>query len=286
MAAAGAAGAQTNPYTDSLLRTVRALGRAVPGELPTAVRYLSVVDDSGPVSDAVKDGPKTRVSIITPVFQVRYTSGWLMVDAGENRADAGPDGVFYPDRYDQVLAALRGARLIVATHEHTDHVATVVHSPIAAEVAPKTLLTASQLHTLRVNPKVVGLALDSALATRYLVVDYQRVLPIAPGVVLIRSPGHTPGSQMVYVRLASGREILLAGDVAWLMAGIEMQRQKPDSAIRELGEDRAPIAQELAWLKNTVAPAGITVVVSHDGGAIADLARRGVLAAGLDVRSP
>jgi glyoxylase-like metal-dependent hydrolase (beta-lactamase superfamily II) len=32
------------------------------------------------------------------------------------------------------------------------------------------------------------------------------LVEFGPGVVLIKAPGHTPGSQMIYVVLASGRD--------------------------------------------------------------------------------
>jgi glyoxylase-like metal-dependent hydrolase (beta-lactamase superfamily II) len=41
------------------------------------------------------------------------------------------------------------------------------------------------------------------------------MLAIAPGVVLKKAQGHTPGSQMVFVALASGSELLFVGDVVW-----------------------------------------------------------------------
>ena len=37
-----------NPYAEGLLQDVRALGKAVPGDLPTSIGYLSVQDDSTP----------------------------------------------------------------------------------------------------------------------------------------------------------------------------------------------------------------------------------------------
>jgi glyoxylase-like metal-dependent hydrolase (beta-lactamase superfamily II) len=278
--------AQANPYSDSLLIAVRALAHAVPGELPMAVGYLSVADDSAPESDAVDGAPKTRFFEVTPAFQVRYRAGWVMVDAGMSHEAAGPDGTYHQDRYDQIQTALRKARLIVATHEHGDHIDGVLRSPNAGQVAAKTMLTTAQLHTLLSKPPTDRGTLDSARARRYIVVDYDRVLPIAPGIVLIRAPGHTPGSQIVYVKLASGRELMLVGDIAWHHAGIDMQRQKPDSVSRELGEDRVSIGEQLAWLKNTVAPAGIALAVSHDGAALRTLARRGILNEGLELNAP
>jgi glyoxylase-like metal-dependent hydrolase (beta-lactamase superfamily II) len=277
--------AEPNPYNDGLLRTVRALARAVPGDLPASIGYLSVQDDSSLESDAVDSAPHTKIYQVTPVFQVRYRQGWIMVDAAYNQEEAGTEGKFYPDRYDQVLAALRGARLIVITHEHGDHVGTLVLPAVARDVAPKTLLTKQQEQTLLYKPRN-GAKLDATTARRFLVVDYERVLPIAPGVVLIRAPGHTPGSQMVYVKLASGREVILVGDVVWHTAGIETQHQKPDSTSLRMREDRTTIEQQIAWLKTVVGPAGIAMAVSHDGTALQGLARQGTLTDGLDLSAP
>jgi glyoxylase-like metal-dependent hydrolase (beta-lactamase superfamily II) len=278
--------AQANPYTDSLLATVRMLAHAAPGDLPSAVGYLSVVDDSTPESDAVEGAPTTRTFEVTPAFQVRYRAGWVMVDAGMSHAAAGKDGNYHQDNYDKVQAALRRARLIVATHEHYDHVDGVIRSPYLDDIAPRTMLTEAQVHTLLAKPATAGEGLDSARFRRYIVVDYQRVLPIAPGVVLIRAPGHTPGSQIVYVKLASGRELMLIGDIVWHHAGLDMQRQKPDSTSRQMSEDRTMLGYEMAWLKNIVAPAGVSLVVSHDGTALQALARRGVVSEGFDVSAP
>ena len=52
---------------------------------------------------------------------------------------------------------------------------------------------------------------DSASAFR--TIDYDRLYAVAPGVVLVSAPGHSPGSQLVYVRLADYREVLLVGDL-------------------------------------------------------------------------
>jgi glyoxylase-like metal-dependent hydrolase (beta-lactamase superfamily II) len=278
--------AQSNPYTDSLLGTVRSLAHAVPGELPSTVGYLSVVDDSTPESDAVDGAPRTRTFEVTPVFQIRFRTGWVMVDAGMSHEAAGKDGVYHQDNYDETQAALRHARLIVATHEHYDHVDGVIRSPYFGEVAPRTMLTEAQVHTLLGKPGRGAGGLDSARARRFIVVDYERALPIAPGVVLVRAPGHTPGSQIVYVKLASGRELMLIGDIVWHHAGLDTQHQKPDSTSREMGEDRTMIGYEMAWLKHTVAPAGVALVVSHDGTALQELARRGVVSEGLDLSAP
>jgi glyoxylase-like metal-dependent hydrolase (beta-lactamase superfamily II) len=265
------------------LTEARSLAHAIPGDLPTSIGYLVFIDDTNPLSAVVDKAPNTRVSVPDPVFQVRYPHGYIMVDAGMDKATAtaqGATGTFLDDKYAQVVAALRGAELIVITHEHGDHIGTVVHSAVSDELAPKTMLTRQQVATLKYQPKTTFVTVDSTRMGGYILVDYDRELPIAPGVVLIKAPGHTPGSQVVYVRLACGRGIILSGGVAWHHVGLDTETEKPDSASRFIAEDRAAIAPELAWL-HQAEKAGVTVVVSHDGAQLTSLARQGILSEGL-----
>ncbi len=265
---------------DSLLTTVRALGGAIPGELPIAVSYLNAYEDSGTVGNAVDGAGSSKAFSVTGVFQVRFRHGWIMVDAAMDSAALHRGRSFKADNFAKIETALEKANLIVITHEHVDHVQPLVKGPIADQVAPHTLLTREQIETLLTKPKVAFTSMDSSQVSRYLVVEYERALPIAPGVVLIKAAGHTPGSQMVYVKLVSGREMILIGDIAWRALGVDTQRQKPDSTSRFMSEDRAAIAKQLAWLKGVQAQ-GISVVVSHDGTQLQSLAKRGVLSEGL-----
>ena len=268
------------------LTAARGLVHAVPGDLPTSIGYLLIVDDSNPLSDAVENAPKTIVKSPDPVFQVKFPRGWIMVDAAMDKAMAtspGSTGKFLDENYAKMVAALRGADLIVITHEHGDHIGTVANSSVADELAPKTMLNSQEMESLLHRPKVTFTKFDSTKASRYIVVDYDRELPIAPGVVLIKAPGHTPGAQVVYVKLASGREVILSGDVAWHRLSLETGKEKPDSASKQMNEDRTAIAGELAWL-HQAEQAGVSVVVSHDGEQLETFARQGILTKGLASR--
>jgi glyoxylase-like metal-dependent hydrolase (beta-lactamase superfamily II) len=268
------------------LTAARALANAVPGDLPTAIAYVNIAEMSWALSQAVEAAPNTTVSLPSPVFQIRFAHKWIMVDAGMDRelaAGAEDSSRFFDDRYAQMIAALEGASLIIVTHEHYDHVGTVIHSRVADELAPRTMLTRAQMESVLHNQKMTLTPFDSTHAGRYIVFDYDRELPIAPGVVLIKAPGHTPGSQVVYVKLASGREVILSGDVAFNHLGIETQRQAADPAHHVSAERHAAIAAELAWL-HQAEQAGVSVVVSHDGEQLAALARQGILSEGLVVR--
>src|SRR5262249_29879799 len=77
----------------------------------------------------------------------------------------------------QVERAVRGARAILVTHEHGDHVAGVIRTPFANEIASKTVLTRDQIQTLLTNPQMPEIKLTPEAAGRYKVVDYEKYLP-------------------------------------------------------------------------------------------------------------
>ena len=229
----GRAGAQVSALTDALLDRARAAARAVPGDLPHSLRFLKFAEFKTPLSGAVEGAGDELVDGAYTVFQVRYPHGWIMVDAGVDReVETDTSVTIHQDQYQRVQEALQGANLIVVTHEHHDHVSGVIHTPARNLIAPKTVLTRAQVQTLvarRTGRIPLGssplIHLTPADAARYIVIDYERLYPLAPGVVLLKAPGHTAGSQMVYVRLHSGQEVLLVGDIAWFMAGIERRLQ-------------------------------------------------------------
>lgn len=247
----------------------------VPGAAPKAVHFLVTNRFRLAAADLMETATKDSVFAANVVFQIAYSRGWIMVDAGQI-PDSAVGKVASNKR---VQEALSKASFNLVTHEHEDHVGGIIGSP-ARGIDGKTLLTAAQLHTLLTHPNVPAIRLDSARAALFREIDYGDILPIAPGVVLIKAAGHTPGSQMVYVRLASGREIVLAGDVAWLSAGVELRRQKPESVSREIGEDRNALAAQLEWLHD-ISSQGVNVVVAHDAAQLSALATRGVLRNGL-----
>ena len=291
LAQSDSTGAQIPTFNDTLLAKARAAARAVPGDLPHSLRYLKFAEFKTPLSGAVAGAGDEVVEGAYTVFQVRYSQGWIMVDAGVDReVETDTSVTIYQDRYQRVQEALRGANLILVTHEHHDHVAGVIHTPARDIIAPKTVLTRAQVQTLLARlPGKIPLGssplthLTPRDAARYLVIDYEQLYPVAPGIVLLKAPGHTPGSQMVYVRLASGQEVLLVGDVAWFMVGIERRLQKPQAASREMREDRTALQDQLDWLSGLTKRRHIVLVNCHDDAWLRSLVRRGILQDDLDL---
>jgi glyoxylase-like metal-dependent hydrolase (beta-lactamase superfamily II) len=220
-------------------------------------------------------------------FQVVYPDSYVMVDAGMDLQVHKFFGRGVEEPYDaaaaaQVERAVRGARLIVVTHEHGDHVAGVIRSPAAAELAPKTILTATQVEVLRTKPQMPEIQLSEDLAKRFVVVDYERYLPLAPGMALVKSAGHTPGSQMVYVALASGREYLLIGDATWHMDGVRLMKGKDAPWVTE---DQNAVLDQLRWLNQlSRTDPRLVIVASHDEEQHAELVKGGLLSNRLEVK--
>ena len=82
----------------------------------------------------------------------------------------------------------------------------------------------------------------------YSPLDYDKYVAVAPGVVLIRAAGHTPGSQLVYVQRADGTEYLFLGDVAWAKLMVDEVVERPRAITALIGEDRGHVLRQLEQL--------------------------------------
>ena len=261
---------------------LRAAARSVPGTLPTSLHYVKFAEASSPRSALVEGADSGLVVVSFPVFQIRYPDRWIVVDAGFDRRDwtafyGSAPVSYWPERWDTVRTLLRGASTVVLTHEHWDHAAGVERGSGLGEIAAHTALTPSQLASLLDPPAPIYVALrrDSVPAYRRLGVDTLHAL--APGVVLLAAPGHSPGSQWVYVRLASGREFLLVGDLVWNAVGLERQSQRPRPTSESLKEDRDAVRRQLQVVRALADSTGLVIVPSHDDALLATLARSGAL---------
>lgn len=283
------AGAQASPWNDSLLDRVRALARSVPGERPRSLHVLKIAESSGPLASFVAGADSQRVPVAYPVFQIRYRDRWIVVDAGFDQAavteyyGANTRLRFFADRYDRMQAALRGAEHVVLTHEHLDHAIGVQRGPYFAEVAARTLLLAEQVRTLLDPPTRAFVRLSPDSAAAFPALRYDLLFPLAPGVVLIRAAGHTPGAQYVFVALADGREVLIAADLAWQLEGLALSLQRSEATSTRLGEDRAAVQAQLEWARRILEEGRVAIVLSHDSRLLDSLVARGVLRDGFEL---
>jgi glyoxylase-like metal-dependent hydrolase (beta-lactamase superfamily II) len=273
---------EAQAYGADLLARVRVAATIVPGAQPSRINYVKFAESHRPLADIIEGGSQENYVSARTAFQVVYPRGWAMIDSGMDQAvhrffGFGRVEPYWPDRNGAVQEALRKASLVVVTHEHGDHVAGVIRSDWRKEIAAKTLLTREQVGTLTSSPQMPEIRLTPEMAHDYVIVDFESYLPVAPGIVLIKAPGHTPGHQMVYVRLDSGREYLFIGDVAWTLAGVTETKLKPPATMQRINEYAPAIMHELRWAKDCMDQEKLIVIPSHDDKLLQDLAAKNVI---------
>jgi glyoxylase-like metal-dependent hydrolase (beta-lactamase superfamily II) len=213
-------------------------------------------------------------------FQLVYPDCTVMIDSGMDQAthdSFSPDKPepYFPDAFARLERALDAARLIVLTHFHADHVAGVVTAKNFSALAAKTVATSLTLELMQTTPHRPHLRITPAQAAQFIALDYAELYPVAPGVVLIKAPGHSPDQQMVYARLQSGREILHSVDSAWIYDNILQEKPK---AAPWLKEDVPAIMAQLHWLKHLAdTEPNLTILVTHDDARFDALAKSGLI---------
>jgi glyoxylase-like metal-dependent hydrolase (beta-lactamase superfamily II) len=261
---------------------VRKLADSLPGVKPMQVRFEKVMSFTFPWAMAVAGDDWSGVEIPIYSFQVIYPESTVIVDSAMDRSIAKPGFMvpFYDDAaWQRMLKAMEKASLIVITHEHSDHSGGIAAHPNLKTLLPIIRLTEEQLaHPSRMFPA----RLPEGVFDGYQPLQYERYHAIAPGMVLIKAPGHTPGSQMVYVKLTDGREILFLGDVVWKMRNIETQRERPRWVTALLvREDRHAVFGQIKTLGELAkTEPGVKIVPGHDGPVIDALTAEGYLQAG------
>lgn len=250
------------------LSELRALADAQPGQKPTRVNMELAAWRLVPGDIMAAGSGLKRRMVAALAFRLEVPgNGPVMIDSGTTRAIAREMGF---DRFDaqaqsRIDSDLRSASLILLTHEHPDHaggLALAARAPDGASLMQRVVMNREQ---------VPGSAATTASHWPHgtvpgMVLNGSGAQAVAPGVVVLPSPGHTPGSQMVYVRLASGAEYLFAGDTASM--AVNWIEQRPRS--RLLTEWLAPEDRKatVGWLR-AIAEAkrrapGLHIVPGHD----------------------
>lgn len=262
---------------------LRALASELPGAAPAEMRTQLVAETSLPRAGVFAGESFAPQAFVHQVFQVRWAAGeFILVDAGFPEPLMGrmSGGTFNPDGYAKVQRAMARARQIVVTHEHFDHLGGVSTFQPETGLAGRLQLTGEQLaNTKALDEAGVPAAMRQSLAP----LAFDRLVALAPGVVLQKAPGHTPGSVLVYVRTDRGREYLFVGDVAWHLDQIRQLHYRPRLVTDFfLGEHRARVLAQFRSLFDLMREhPEVAVVVSHDPDERRQMLSEGLLVDGL-----
>ncbi|MEQ1753741.1 MAG: MBL fold metallo-hydrolase [Micropepsaceae bacterium] len=249
------------------LDEVRKLADADAGEKPVEIRYETVGTITFPKTAVVAGDGWEPTLLPVSAYQIVFPDRTAIIDTAYDevtakRADA-PNSGYDHAAYDRIVAGLNKASLIVITHEHWDHAATLFAQPNLPKLLQVTKLTKEQVDN---SDRLIPSNFPSGARSSYTPVTYNHYLSVAPGIVLIKAPGHTPGSQMVYVRTANGTEYLFLGDVAWHQRNIDVLRERARLVTwLFLNEDRDAVMLELSQIRKLqeLNP-NLVIVPGHD----------------------
>ncbi len=251
--------AQPKPLS---ITDLRALAGSIPGPLPSEVRVELISYQRVPGNlVAAGAGLKRRV-VGRMMFELAIPgAGPVIIDSGPTAAGAKElaDELFDPGARARADAAMRRASLIVVTQENADHIGGI------AELAKTPAILRAKFNP--VQAAVIRTTGQPAIAAT-------GAQAVAPGIVVILAPSHTPGSQMIYARLADGKEYLFAGDIATTMKSWQETRARSrllSQYFAAHSENRREVFSWLLTIRKLAREApDLKVVPGHDFDALND----------------
>jgi len=258
--------------------------------LPTGVNIEFVGESNAPsfATEAGVFGSERTLSYNS--FQLVAPNGDTIIDGAVDRDTLDQmsqgKGSFDEQAYERVLTAMTRSPTVMITHEHLDHVMAIARHPQPADIARNLDLTAAQLAGLPQHAPNGQLAPEIAGAAQLDLTQPQRV---APGVVAVAMPGHSPGTILIYAKTAT-REYLFIGDIAWVMGSVEHLRGRPRFItwiMPGVDPGRGEVLRQLRALHDVAAAnPDLVLVPAHDDAYLRNLIASGALGEGFITPQP
>jgi glyoxylase-like metal-dependent hydrolase (beta-lactamase superfamily II) len=259
---------ETTPYVIDMGK-IRSAAEALASDLPRYVTVTKIAENIVPAGalvagDGWSDAVMSRYS-----FQIVYPGGHVVLETGmtQEQSTFFDRGTYYAEAFEPMMQAIETADLIISTHEHLDHIGALAVHPKLRSLAGRALVSREQLEWAEA---VHGVVFPEWFMAEYSPLEFDSYYRAAPGLVLIKAAGHTPGSLMAFVSFADGNEALFVGDIVFAMANITRRTARPklmsDFIVKE---DRSAVLDQVRALVDLhEREPDLNFVVSHDGAQI------------------
>ena len=230
------------------------------GALPSRIEVEQLAEFGFPRTIVVAGDGFGMHKMVLLSHRVVFSDHTLIIDTaiGPKAGGSLPGAKLDTAALARMQKAMLKSDAILFTHEHVDHVGGVAEAPSFNAIASKVVMTKAQFN----GPKLERKFFPPGGLDQLKLLEYSGLHAVAPGVVLQMAPGHTPGTQLIYVELANGARYLFVGDIAWTEDNIRLQRGRPGIATMLMSEDRPAVAAQLNAL--AALPKDVHIVVAHD----------------------
>jgi N-acyl homoserine lactone hydrolase len=236
----------------------------------------------GAAAFGFKEGELATTEMVTPCFLIVHPRGTLMWDVGEI-----PDGAFKGDGSPATqgsftvtkpllpqLAAVgytpADIKYLALSHYHGDHVANAnafAGSTWIVQDVERSAMFAAQDAGKKKGPGSPNPVLYSALEkSKTILLKSQDRDVFGDGTVVIKfTPGHTPGHQSLFLKLAKTGPVLLSGDLYHYPEELTLHR------VPSFDSDKDQTIKSRAAMEAFVKKAGAQLWIQHDAAAGAKL---------------
>lgn len=265
------------------MEEVKQLALSLDQPLPIELRAMHVAIGTLPSWAIIAGGSETEYKLSCPSFEIVYPDRSIIIDVPPDEDTlawfftGGELLHFNWDDYYLLQERLKQADQILFTHEHLDHMEGVFASYYYEEIMEKLVLSRDQAD----SPQLQNYPLTKQWNWNSIkIIDYDTYHLISPGIVLIKTPGHSPGHQMIYIHLQNGESFLLVGDMVWVEDQLKNLISRPLFISYLIQEDVDRCNQQLRWLYDEVyqnPTEHLHLVISHDMQNIQNLMDQGLI---------